>query len=194
MTDPVEPKLAAPGAGLPWPERLIASLMVKRGIRRTSRQEVSALLSRECQLILDLVNPLPAATTSRRVLIKRLRGLEDSSRYWSVFMTLDHLRIVNSGIAEAITLFGQGKVPEREASTATVKPVTDMDESVVEQFANSCEAIEQAARSLPDLRTKVRYAHPWFGELEAAGWYFMSAFHLHLHRKQIEAILKKLGN
>jgi hypothetical protein len=29
------------------------------------------------------------------VLIARPRGLEDSSRYWSVWMTLDHLRIVH---------------------------------------------------------------------------------------------------
>lgn len=192
MSDSTEPKLAAPGAGLPWPERLIANFMVKRGIRRTSRQETSALLTSERQTILDLVTPLSPEKASRRVLIQRLRGLEDSSRYWSVFMTLDHLRIVNTGIAEAIKLLGQGEVPEREVSTATVKPVTEVDGSVVEEFAKSCEAIEQAAKSLSDLRTKARYAHPWFGPLDAGGWYFMSAFHLRLHRKQIEAILKQM--
>lgn len=189
MTDSTEPQLAAPGAGLPWPEHLIANFMVKRGIRRTSRQETSSLFASERQSILGLVTPLSTEKASRRVLIQRLRGLEDSSRHWSVFMTLDHLRIVNTGIAEAITLLGQGKVPEREASTATVKPVTQVDGSVVGEFANSCEAIEQAAKTLPDLRTKARYAHPWFGPLDAGGWYFMSAFHLRLHRKQIEAIL-----
>lgn len=189
MTEPTEPKLAAPGAGLPWPERLIASFMVKRGIRRTPRREVSALLASERQMILDLVTPLSPAKAKHRVLIQRLRGLEDSSRYWSVYMTLDHLRIVNTGIAEAIKLLGQGKVPPREASTATVKPVNEVDESVVEAFAKSCEAIELAARSIADLRTPTRYAHPWFGPLDAGGWYFMSAFHLRLHRKQIEAIL-----
>lgn len=191
MSEPTEPKLAAPGAGLPWPERLIASFMVKHGIRRTSRQDVSTFLATECQSILDLVTPLPPEKASRRVLIQRLRGLEDSSRYWSVLMTLDHLRIVNNGIAEAITLLGQGEVPEREVSTATVKPVTEVDGSVVEEFAKSCEAIELAAKSLPDLKTTARYAHPWFGPFDAGGWYFMSAFHVRLHRKQIEAILAR---
>jgi len=189
MSDPIEPKLAAPGAGLPWPERLIASFMVKRGIRRTPRQEISELLMAERRLILDLVTPLSTETASRRVLIKRLRGLEDSSRNWSVLMTLDHLRIVNTGIAEAIKLLGQGKIPPREASTATVKPVSEVEDSVIEEFSRSCDAIEQSARSLTDLRTSTRYAHPWFGPLDAGGWYFMSAFHLRLHRKQIEAIL-----
>lgn len=192
MTDSTAPQLAAPGAGLPWPERLIASFMVKRGIRSTARQDVSALLTTECQSILDRVTPLSTEMASRRVLIQRLRGLEDSSRYWSVYMTLDHLRIVNTGIAEAIKLLGQGKVPEREASTATVKPATEVDGAVVEAFADSCEAIEQAARSISNLRTQVRYPHPWFGPLDAAGWYFMSAFHLRLHRRQIEAILARI--
>ncbi len=191
MTDSTEPRLAAPGAGLPWPERLIANFMVKRGIRRTSRQEVSELLMAERQLILDLVTPLSTETASRRVLIKRLGGLEDSSRYWSAFMTLDHLRIVNSGIAEVITLLDQGTMPPREASTARMKPSATPAPSILSDFANSCDAIEQSARSLPDLHTKARYAHPWFGPLDAAGWYFMSAFHLRLHRKQIEAILKR---
>ena len=189
MTDSTEPQLAAPGAGLPWPERLIANFMVKRGIRRTSREETSELLTSERQLILDRVTPLSTGTASRRVLIKRLRGLEDSSRFWSVLMTLDHLRIVNTGIADAITLLGQGKVPPREASTANVKPVADVGYSVIEEFSRSCDAIEQASQSLPNLRTPTRYAHPWFGPLDAGGWYFMSAFHLRLHRKQIEAIL-----
>lgn len=191
MTDSTELQLAAPGAGLPWPEQLIANFMVKRGIRRTSRREVSALLATERQLILDLVTPLSIEKATCRVLIQRLRGLEDSSRYWSAYMTLDHLRIVNTGIAEAITLLGQGKMPPREASTATVKPSAAPAPSILSDFANSCDAIEQSARSLPDLQTKARYAHPWFGPLDAAGWYFMSAFHLRLHRKQIEAILKR---
>lgn len=189
MSNPSEPTLAAPGAGLPWPERLIGSFMLKRGIRRASRQDVSALLASERQSILGRVTPLTIGTACHRVLIQRLRGLEDSSRYWSVYMTLDHLRIVNTGIAKTINLLGQGEIPPHEVSTAALKPATGVDDSVVEAFANSCEAIEHAARSISDLRTEVRHAHPWFGPLDAAGWYFMSAFHLRLHRKQIEAIL-----
>jgi hypothetical protein len=47
------------------------------------------------------------------VLIDRVVGLEDSSRYWTVFMVLDHLRIVDEGISQIIKtltddrLFGQ---------------------------------------------------------------------------------------
>ncbi|MBX3389322.1 MAG: hypothetical protein KF691_07680 [Phycisphaeraceae bacterium] len=45
---------------------------------------------------------LSAGAAAERVLIPRLRGLEDSSRYWSVWMMLDHLRIVNSQVAMVI--------------------------------------------------------------------------------------------
>lgn len=36
------------------------------------------------------------------VLIDRVVGIEDSSRYWSVFMVLDHLRIVDEGMTQII--------------------------------------------------------------------------------------------
>ncbi len=34
--------------------------------------------------------------------IDRIVGIEDSSRYWSTFMVLDPLRIVNEGIAQIV--------------------------------------------------------------------------------------------
>jgi len=57
-----------------------------------------------------------------RVLIDRLPGLEDSSRCWSVWMTLDHLRITNAAFAEVITQLRNGQIPPGKASTAAVKP------------------------------------------------------------------------
>lgn len=118
--------------------------------------------------------------------------MEDSSRYWSVFMTLDHLRIVNMGIADTIRLLGLGQVPARRADTATVKPSPEAAIGAVDDFALSCNLIERCAAQLTDLRTEVRYDHPWFGPLDAAGWYFVAGFHLGLHRKQIEKIIRHL--
>lgn len=75
--------------------------------------------------------------------------MEDSSRYWSVFMTLDHLRIVNLGVADAIRLLGQDKVPERKADTATVKPSPEAGIGVVDDFELSCKLIERCAPACP---------------------------------------------
>lgn len=38
------------------------------------------------------------------------------------------------------------------------------------------------------LRTEVRFAHPWFGPLDAFGWYLMAGIHLGIHRDQIRRI------
>jgi len=42
------------------------------------------------------------------------------------------------------------------------------------------------------LRTALKYKHPWFGPLDAAGWHTMAAWHIGLHRGQVERIVEGL--
>ena len=116
--------------------------------------------------------------------------MEDSSRYWSVFMTLEHVRIVNLAVANTIKTLGKGEIPERAASTAAVKPDPSADASALKGFQTSCKLVERAAAQIPDLKTSVKYEHPWFGPLDAAGWYFIAGFHMQLHREQIKKIIE----
>ena len=44
----------------------------------------------------------------------------------------------------------------------------------------------------PDLNTKLKYSHPWFGPMNAAAWHVLSAGHLAIHRKQLRRILTGL--
>lgn len=189
MPTTTEPPLAPPGAGLPLPELLIARLLF--GFRRWTghRAAFTAKFESEREQIRDLVQRCDAARGARRVLIARVRGLEDSSRYWSVWMTLDHLRIVNGSIGQVINALTQGIVPDGRASTAAVKPDPAAEASVVEAYEASCEAVLAAAAAAPDLPTAARYAHPWFGPLDAAGWYALAGAHLGIHRVQIERIV-----
>ena len=46
--------------------------------------------------------------------------------------------------------------------------------------------------AVKDLNTSARYAHPWFGPLDAAGWHALAAGHLQIHRQQIERIVEGL--
>lgn len=188
-----QPRLAPPGAGLPKPELVIANLIFRWGRWRTTRAQAVANFALRRDEILQLARRCDAASGGQRILIRRLPGLEDSSRYWSVFMTLDHLRIVNDSVAGAIASLVAGQVPPRAASTAEVKPAPKVDVTVVAAFEESCRKFEQITAAAPDLATKLKYAHPWFGPLDAAGWHFMAGFHLNLHRKQIESILASLG-
>jgi len=185
------PRLAPPGAGLPKIELFFARLIFQFGRRTTSPAAAQATLGQEHDAILALASSRDAATGSKRVLIRRLPGLEDSSRHWSVFMTLDHLRIVNGSISGVVSDLLAGRVPPGAASTAAVKPSADVSAEVVGAFTASCRRLEGIVAAAPAaaLATPLRYAHPWFGPLDAAGWFFMAGFHLRLHRKQVELIL-----
>jgi hypothetical protein len=193
-TSKTPPKLAAPGAGLPKIEHFFANLMVHWKAARTSREAATATFAEELEAILRLLATVPVNQLGTPVLIKRLPGLEDSSRYWSVLMTVDHLRIVNDEISGIIASLCAGKVPDRVASTATVKPSDAVDASVIPDFEQTCHEFENTVAAQSDLKTKARFAHPWFGPMDAAGWHFMAGFHMSLHRKQMALILAGLNS
>jgi len=188
-----EPQLDAPGAGLPKSELLIArSLFAVRRLTG-SRGSFNDRFQREREIIGRQVRSCGPEAAGTRVLIARLRGLEDSSRYWSVWMTLDHLRIVNLQIAKVIGALVHGVVPPGQASTANVKPSPEVTMAVVATYEESCDALLSAVKTAPHLDTEVRFAHPWFGPLDAAGWHALAAVHMGIHRGQIERILTRFA-
>jgi hypothetical protein len=116
--------------------------------------------------------------------------LEDSSRYWSVWMTLDHLRICNRDFAEVIAGLERGTAPEREASTADVKPSPEAGAAVEAAYERRCDDLSATAAAVADLHTATTYAHPWFGALDAAGWHALAALHMGIHRRQLAKIIE----
>jgi DinB superfamily len=186
------PKLAPPGAGLPWFELQIARIGFRWLSRRATKKASSALIGKEGTILRGMASRCTEKSGMQRILIDRLRGMEDSSRYWSVFMTLDHLRIVNGAIAKTIDLLAKGERPARIASTAAVKPDPSANAKVIDEFDASCRLLLDTAAPIDNLRTATRYAHPWFGELDAAQWYYLAGFHMRLHQRQVELILRSL--
>lgn len=187
-----EPNLAAPGAGLPKLELFIARLLFALRRRTGNRGSFDARFRQERERIQALVRSCDAEAGARRVLITRPPGLEDSSRYWSVWMTLDHLRIVHQEFARVIDDLTKGVMPEGEASTAAVKPSPEATAAVVAPYEESCDALLALVAAAPELKTKVRFAHPWFGPLDAVGWHALAGGHMGIHRVQIERILKSV--
>lgn len=186
------PQLDAPGAGLPRIERIVAKIIVGLKRRWISRAQATALFEDERDRILRLARSCDEESGSRQILIKRLRGMEDSSRFWSIFMTLDHLRITNDAFASVIPALAAGVVPPRKASTAAVKPVEDCGIAAVAGFEKSCEKFLETTGEIPNLGTATRYQHPWFGALDAAGWHLIAGLHMGLHRRQLEEILRAI--
>ncbi|NJM36594.1 MAG: DinB family protein [Akkermansiaceae bacterium] len=142
--------------------------------------------------MLELLRDHSEAALSQPVLIKRLPGLEDSSRYWSLLMVADHLRIVNRDITEVIVSLCAGQRPAREASIAGVKPSPLATQAVIGEFEQGCRDFASTVAALPDLKTDLKFAHPWFGPMDAATWHFMVGFHMQLHHKQMKLILAGL--
>lgn len=194
MNEPAEPILAPPGAGLPRPELLVGRLLFALRCRTGSRTAFSAQFVQERAAIHRLFSPLDEAHAARRVLIRRVAGLEDSSRYWSVWMTLDHLRIVNRSIADIIGKLTRGIAPEGVVSTATIKPSPKVTGEAVAAFEQSCDDFLATVEAVGELKTKLRHAHPWFGPLNAFQWHAMAAGHMGIHRRQIERIVRCLLN
>lgn len=192
MPDSNEPLLAAPGAGLPGPELFIARRLFAWKRRFGSREGFSRQFDSERAAIVDLVAAVPEELRGRRVLIPRLRGLEDSSRHWSVWMTLDHLRITNEVFAGVIATLAAGRIPPGKADTAAVKPSPGAGPEVEADYEASCDDLVAVVAGIAELKTALRFPHPWFGPLDAAGWHALSATHLGIHRAQIAEIARRL--
>ena len=187
-----EPQFAPPGAGLPAVELAFARILFAARRLTGNRDSFNARFQQERTRIQQLLPSLDHETAAQRVLIPHLRGLEDSSRYWSVWMTLDHLRIVHQQIARVIQALTDGIPPKTKASTAKVKPSPDANASTLSEFQRSCEQLLDTVAKVPDLNTKLRYAHPWFGPLNAAGWHALASGHLAIHKAQLQRIVSRL--
>jgi hypothetical protein len=193
LTDPPSPQLQPPGKGLPYLELVIARILVARKLRRSSPQDALHAFSRERSQVLSIVNGVSEDRASKRVLIARPRGLEDSSRYWSLYMTMEHVRIVNQSIIDTVSSLLAGIKPPIAPRTELVKPSENVGKSVIESFNSVCDEFERRFPPTQNLKTSVTLAHPWFGELHAEQWHFFGGFHMALHRKQMLKIVEELN-
>jgi hypothetical protein len=184
-----KPDLAPPGAGLPAPERWISSAFLQTLRALLSKEALSRWLRRETETALALAASLPDSQAGEPVLLPRVTGLEDSSRCWSANMVLQHLVIVATGIRQLAEALADGTAFGRELRIAEVKPEPGAG---AEQQGLLRVAVDDYVRlidSLGDLRTPLRHAHPWFGELDLRGWHALAAMHTMAHRRQLQRIV-----
>jgi len=193
MDDAPEPKLAPPGAGLPKLELLVSRVIFAWLGRKATREGVNARFQKERNAIRSLMRSVEADAAARRVLIRRLPGMEDSSRYWSAWMTLEHLRLVHEMVNRIIDALARGALPAGKVSIAAVKPNPDVTATVVAEYEKSCGDLLATVAAARNLKTVTRHQHPWFGSLDAAGWQMVAAGHLGIHRAQIERIIQGLA-
>jgi uncharacterized damage-inducible protein DinB len=192
MTEQQQPSLQQPGAGLPLPELYIAKFRFWQFRRRNTVGSLKAMFEQEQSTIQKLLEAITPSDGAKQVLIRRLRGMEDSSRNWSVYMTLNHLSIVNGGVAKSIRTLLREETPSGRVGTADVKPEPDSDASSVDTFNRVCSTYLKTIKGGGDLKTRATHNHPWFGPLNAYSWHALVAFHMRLHRRQIELIAEQV--
>ena len=185
--------LQPPGAGLPFHEQAVAKIIARLLWPLETQNKALERFNREADIILELVGSIPSEQARMPVLIKRFIGIEDSSRNWSVFMVLDHLRIVDESTAQIIKAISIDRPYTKEIRIQDVKPNINADSASAEAFANTVASFEKTIRQLGTLNQNLSHAHPWFGLLNAHGWLCLAGFHHRIHRRQIERIKKLLS-
>lgn len=193
----MKPKLAPPGAGLPLLQRLALRYWYGPVVsRRAKRSEIQLHYERLCTKLIGLVESVPAADRGTRILVPPQAALEDSSRYWSLNGVLEHLLIVNSAIEECILSLAAGKVPQKKADIAAVKPSESKGDQLGlfrDQAPGYLARINQKlAEPGRDADSALVFDHPWFGPLTAHQWYWLTASHLGIHYKQARQIVRGL--
>ena len=195
-TSDSEPRLAPPGAGIPLPHRLFMTYVVRPLIAaRSDWQENAQLFRRWTEKIDDELVGLSEAQLCRRVLVPSQVGLEDSSRFWSVAMALEHLVIVGSKIEMLIGELADERVPpQAKVETAAVKPLGELSaEQAIREFRAWAYGAEKRVLEKSRSRTSRAFlVHPWFGPFNSLSWQWLLAQHHGIHLKQIREIKKGL--
>lgn len=189
-----EPQLDKPGAGIPFFELAVARyILMPLRFLSTSQQQALKDIENDTREILALVEKLSPQQMVERRLIPRLAGLEDSSRYWSVAMTLEHIVIVNESIRAAVISLCAGRKLEKKASTADVKPERGVQpETIISRFKQTSEIFLNSLANCKTENSKEKYEHPWFGPLSAEQWIVFVSPHLQIHKQQIKEIIKRI--
>lgn len=191
-----QPNLAAPGAGLPPLQAFVLRhVLFPAFCRTTSWDEALGLFLREGERVAAAAQSLAPEALRTRVLIRAPLGIEDSSRYWSAAMVLEHLVEVGSRIATGVVELTHGQAASVKADIAEVKPQgrNDGDGDIVAAYRAFLEDYaDMVTRRAGDRAARHTAPHPWFGDLTPQRWVCLGAIHQRIHRLQMERIIAGL--
>jgi len=183
--------LDKPGAGIPWHHKTFVQYIVLPILPKVLNWNRGLLfLQKQINEIQALVKDLDEQTLSKQVLVPPMFGLEDSSRYWSINMVLEHLVMVNLGTLEIVDLLSQEKQIERILGTQKVKPFKNINHT--KNLRVFEKAYTRMIKKNPQQVSQTTKAHPWFGPLNNASWHAFIGMHNRVHKKQIKNILSTL--
>lgn len=189
-----DPQLEKPGAGLPFLEALLVRWYVGpfQSRRRDRDQNVKLFGVLGARLLKEAAG-VADGKRDAKVLVPRMKGIEDSSRFWSANEVLEHLMITGNGMRRVIRALARGETLDYVVRIEEFKPKgryaggdarpdfkAFVDETVAELSA------------LPIRDEGPTHRHPWLGSFNALQWTWLLAGHNGLHLNQLVAIKKGL--
>ncbi|EIC21901.1 DinB family protein [Thiorhodovibrio frisius] len=179
-----------PGQGIPGLERRFIAASIRLTARFYSKDRITAMFREEAHQAIELAARLSLEDGQRPVAISRFFGVEADSCDWSVFMVLEHLVIANTAITALLPRLFSRRDPCVDFPLEDLKPLPTAGPEQIESLATLRERYTEVVDKLGNLHAGSRCPHPWFGNLSAAQWHALAAFHTSTHRRQIERILK----
>ncbi|MFC1572119.1 DinB family protein [Candidatus Eisenbacteria bacterium] len=189
------PSLAPPGAGIPEYQRLTGKyILLPFYCLRLTWEGAIDLLESEGYALLALAGSSGEDQLTRRVLVPPQIGLEDSSRFWSYAMVLEHLVIMGKAVADIIVELTHGNSRSTPVGTADLKPEGKQPaRDAIADFRQLLSDFRQRTiGDVGDRRNTARSPHPWFGSLRAKQWISFVPFHQRIHIRQARRILSRL--
>lgn len=185
-------ELGKPGEGLPtWELRLIKGVLIPLVRTFFTWQIGHRLFQCEVKKIAKLIRSVPKEEQQKQVIIDKTFAIEDHTRQFSVNMVAEHLTIAGRGVMGIIATISQERAFERPVTIEGVKPFENKaDQS--DEFEAFAKEYAAFFRSLPKRHSKTTSPHPWFVEFNNFDWAAFMFMHTFIHRRQIEAIIKKL--
>jgi len=185
-------ELGKPGEGLPsWELRLIRGLLIPMVRTFFTWRIGHRLFQGEVKKIGKLIRSVPKELQQKQVIIDKTFAIEDHTRQFSVNMVAEHLTITGRGVMGVIDTLSQEKAYEKPLTIEGVKPFENRAGAVEELEAFAQEYAVFFSR-LPKRHSKMTAPHPWFMQFNNCVWAAFMFMHTFIHRRQIEAIIKKL--
>jgi len=188
--------LEPPGAGLPPMELFWAkNIQLPLAFATTSNAQALKTFLQEARYHVDLVSKLTTEARDRKILVPKLPSIEDSSRFWSAGMVLEHLIISGERVGLVVQSLSGGKVPPGLANIADLKPPGKIaGDMIIEEYATFVDRfLKRMGNIEPSIQKRsITYSHPWYGPLSINQWICLSAIHQKIHTKHLQAIRSRL--
>ena len=191
------PRLAPPGAGVPLWQRLGGRyLLLPHFRRRISWDGAPDMLDEQGRSLIEMAAGRSESELTEPVLVPPQIGLEDSSRFFSYAMVLEHLTIIGDAIGRIVVELSHSRTPPGVVRTADLKPRGGRSAADAQgAYRDMIEGFrKRTLTEVGDRNSRLRFPHPWFGSLTAFDWLCFAPFHQTIHIEQATRILRRLND